>query len=143
MPRDIYLKRPQYISDVVDGDTSGLWPVVWGQYSTWLGVLGMDTDTAQELFLIDYNRALPQYKTYPLIFFHPKTTEIRYPEKSIIYAQNAADGNPLHQRDLTMCFTRAQIIIRDLIKSQKTFYSDNETGESVAAWLRPMHLAAR
>lgn len=84
-----------------------------------------------------------QYKQYPLIFFHPKTSEIRYPEKSIIYAQNAADGNPLHQRDLTMCYTRAQIIIRDLIKSQKTFYSDNETGETVAAWLRPMHIAAR
>lgn len=67
MPRDIYLKRPQYISDVVDGDTSGLWLVVWGQYSTWLGSLGMDTDTAQELFLIDYNCALTQYKMETII----------------------------------------------------------------------------
>lgn len=86
---------------------------------------------------------LYQYNGYPLLFFHPKTTEIQNREKSIIYSQNAADGNPLHQRDVKICFCRAQSIIYDLIRTQKTFYADNDTGEAIAAWLRPQRLYAR
>lgn len=84
-----------------------------------------------------------KYQGYPIIFFHPKTSEIEKPQKEIIYRNDFFDGNPLHQRDVKTCFCRAQSIIYDLIRTQKTFYADNDTGEAVAAWLRPQRLAAR
>jgi len=67
MHRQIYLDRPRYISDVVDADTTGYWPVVWYQYNVWLSAIGMDAETAETLFLIDYNRALTQYNMDTLI----------------------------------------------------------------------------
>lgn len=84
-----------------------------------------------------------QYKGYPIIFWHDKTTPIKKPEKSIIYCTEVSDGNPLHQIDMRTGFTRAQEIIYDLVRMQKTFYADNETGEAVAAYLRTCGLEAR
>lgn len=83
------------------------------------------------------------YKRYPIIFWHDKTTEIKKPEKTIIYCLDVTDGNPLHQRDMRVCFTRAQEIIFDLVRTQKTFYADNEVGEAVAAYLKTQRLEAR
>mgnify|MGYP003302607150 FL=1 len=84
------------------------------------------------------------YKGYPIIFFHPKTTEIQRPEKTIIYDNDTiTDGNPLHSCAVANGACKAMRIIFDLIKTKRTFYADNDTGETVAAWLRPQRLAAR
>ena len=83
------------------------------------------------------------YQRYPIIFWHYKTGEIKNPERTIIYSMDVVDGNPLHQRDLKNAFCRAQTMIFDLIRTQKTFYADNETGEAVAAYLRTQKLQAR
>lgn len=83
------------------------------------------------------------YDGYPLVFWHPKTTPIKDPDSSIIYVQDHRDANPLHQRDINVVYCRAQELVRQLIKAQKTFYADNETGEAIAAWLRPQRLLAR
>ena len=83
------------------------------------------------------------YQDYPIIFWHYKTTEIKDPEHTIIYSQDVIDGNPLHQRDVKVSFCRAQTMIFDLIRTQKTFYADNEVGEAVAAYLKTQKLSAR
>lgn len=83
------------------------------------------------------------YQGYPIIFWHFKTTEIKDPEHTIIYSQDVVDGNPLHQRDVKTIFCRAQNMIFDMIRTQKTFYADNETGEAVAAYLKTQKLSAR
>lgn len=83
------------------------------------------------------------YQGYPIIFWHFKTTEIKDPEHTIIYSQDVVDGNPLHQRDVKTVFCRAQNMIFDMIRTQKTFYADNETGEAVAAYLKTQKLSAR
>ncbi len=84
-----------------------------------------------------------QYKKYPLIFWHFKTTEIKNPDRQIIYSQNVVDGNPLHQINMRQGFCRAQEIIYSLISQQKTFYANNETGEAVANFLKTQNLKAR
>lgn len=83
------------------------------------------------------------YQGYPIIFWHYKTTDIKDEEHTIIYCQDVVDGNPLHQRDVKVVFCRAQQLIFDMIRTQKTFYADNETGEAVAAYLKTQKLAAR
>ena len=79
---------------------------------------------------------LRTYDQYPIIFIHPKTTPIKDREKQIIFVEDQADGNPLHQVYLKCMTTRAHKIIRDLFMQRKTFFADNETGENVAAWLQ-------
>lgn len=76
------------------------------------------------------------YKNSPLIFWHPKTTPIKDPDKSVIYSEDQSDGNPLHQMDLRCTKTRAQKLIFDLCRDRKTFFSDNETGEVIANWAK-------
>lgn len=78
------------------------------------------------------------YDGFPICFFHPKTTEIKEPEKSIIYTQDTIDGNPLHQTDVRVKPTRAQRVIADIFNQKKTFYSDNECGELVNNWVKWM-----
>ena len=99
-------------------------------------------------FFIDFDGQIIQgdlisYTHGPIIFFHPKTTPIKDPEKSIIYAQDHTDGNPLHQIYASVQMCRAQTIIYDLMRMQKTFFADNETGEAVAAWMKTQNLKAR
>lgn len=83
------------------------------------------------------------YHGAPLIFWHPKTTPIKNPDNTIIYMQDQADANPLHQINVSVQMCRAQEIIYDLIRMQKTFYADNETGEAVNAWMKTQRLPAR
>lgn len=72
--------------------------------------------------------------SYPIIFMHPKTTEIKNREKCIVYIDDTADGNPLHQVSIKATPTRAHEVIRALIAQRKTFFSDNECGENFANW---------
>lgn len=77
-----------------------------------------------------------QYKDNPLIFWHPKTTPIKDPDNTIIYMEDHEDGNPLHQMDIRAAQTKAQKIIYSLCQQRKTFFSDNETGELIANWIK-------
>lgn len=77
-----------------------------------------------------------QYKNYPIIFYHPKTTELQHPERDIIYYEEVYDGNPLHMITLTGGQTRAHKIIEQLIRTNRTFFSDNSCGELVNNWLK-------
>lgn len=76
------------------------------------------------------------YKQYPIIFWHPKTTPIKKPDETIIYMEDHEDSNPLHQIDLRAGSTRAQKLIFDLCRQRKTFFADNETGEVIASWIK-------
>lgn len=78
------------------------------------------------------------YQGYPIVFFHPKSTQIKNPEKTIIYTQDTTDSNPLHQTDVRIKPTKAHALIADLFNQKKTFYSDNETGEVINNWLKEM-----
>lgn len=86
---------------------------------------------------------LRMYEKYPIIFVHPKTTEIKDREKQIIYVADQVDGNPLHQMSLKIAPTRAHKIIRDLILQRKTFFADNECGEEFASWAQNTQGLAR
>lgn len=92
-------------------------------------------------FFINFEEQLIQgdihmYNGYPIVFFHPKTTPIKDPERSIIYTQDTMDSNPLHQCDIRNKPTRAHQLIMDLFNQRKTYYSDNECGEVVQNWLK-------
>lgn len=76
------------------------------------------------------------YKDYPIIFWHPKTTPLKNPDQDIIYYPEIYDGNPLHMVTLSGGVTKAQKLIEMLIKSNRTFYSDNTCGELVNNWLK-------
>lgn len=75
------------------------------------------------------------YNGYPIILYHWKTTPVKDPDHEIMYIQDQIDGNPLHQVDLRCAPTRAQKLIVDLMKHQKTFFADNEVGELVNNWM--------
>lgn len=76
------------------------------------------------------------YKSYPIIVFHPKTTELQHPARDLIYQEEQEDGNPLHQISLSAGQTKAHIWIRRLISENKTFFDSNETGEVFNSWLK-------
>lgn len=76
------------------------------------------------------------YSGYPLVFFHPKTTPIKDPDRTIIYTQDTIDANPLHQVDIRNKPTKAHELIMTLFNQKKTYYSDNECGEVISNWLK-------
>lgn len=68
------------------------------------------------------------------IFIHPKTGEIKEPEKDIIYS---TEFNPLPnwRRFITKPMDKIDKKIAELFRKDKVFYSDNETGEVVRNYL--------
>lgn len=76
------------------------------------------------------------YKNYPIVFFHIKTTKMKNYDNDIIYVQDHTDGNPLHMTTLSGGITRAQRLIENLIKNNRTFYQDNNVGEIINNWLK-------
>ena len=75
----------------------------------------------------------------PLLAISRRWKEIKNPEDQIIYSDNLddpPDPNPLHQTNLAVTPTRAHEVILSLIKQRKTFFADNEDGETFAAWLK-------
>ena len=83
------------------------------------------------------------YDRFPIVFFHAKTTPIKKRDKSVIYVDEICDGNPLHQISLRQAPTRAHEVIRSLIAQHKTFFADNEIGESFANWAQNKQGIAR
>ena len=68
-------------------------------------------------------------------FIHPKTTEIKNPEKEVIYSQ---EYNPLpnYHRKLTKPRSNLEKKIAWYFATDNVFYSDNETGEIVRNYLK-------
>ena len=68
-------------------------------------------------------------------FIHPKTTELKNPEKEIIYSQ---EYNPLpnYHRKLTKPRSNLEKKIAWYFATDNVFYSDNETGEIVRNYLK-------
>lgn len=117
--------------------TKGSWEIAMYRHPP----KGLGSCRIQFCFFVEFDGELIQgdiiiYHGYPIIVYHPKTTEIKNRQREIIYSEDTTDGNPLHQIQLKMAPTRAQELILDLIAKQKTFYSDNETGEVIANWLK-------
>ncbi len=76
------------------------------------------------------------YKNYPVIFFHKKSTDLKDYDNDIVYIEEHTDGNPLHMVTLAGGVTKAQRLIESLIKNNRTFYQDNNIGEIVNNWLK-------
>lgn len=68
-------------------------------------------------------------------FIHPKTTELKNPEKEIIYSQ---EYNPLpnYHRKITKPRSNLEKKIAWYYATDNVFYSDNETGEIVRNYLK-------
>ena len=68
-------------------------------------------------------------------FIHPKTTELKNPEKEFIYSQ---DYNPLpnYHRKITKPHSNTERKIAWYFMTDNVFYSDNEVGEVVRNYLK-------
>lgn len=62
------------------------------------------------------------------IFLHRKTTEIRKPDKDLVYGTDY-DIRPNYRRDITKPVYPVERKICELIKDDRVFYQDNEVGE--------------
>lgn len=87
------------------------------------------------MYFIRYQDALLQCEiiikdNYNFTYVHPKTTDLRHPEKDIIYD---ADASPLFNRSrkLNQGMNRSRLTrkILSYYENDKVFFSDNETGE--------------
>lgn len=128
----------------LDMVTKGVWEVALYRHAP----PGLsDYEIILTFFIVHEDRTIQGdiylYKQYPVIFWHDKTTPIQKPDSTIIYNLEVTDGNPLHQQGMRTGFCKAQEIIFDLVRMQKTFYADNDTGEAVAAYLKTQNLPAR
>lgn len=117
--------------------TKGKWEIAMYRHPP----KNLGSSDIQFFFFVEFDGEVIQgdvhiYNDYPIIVYHPKTTEIKDREEQIIYSEDTLDGSPLHQVQLRIAPTRPQQLIMQLIDGQKTFYSDNETGEVIANWLK-------
>lgn len=69
------------------------------------------------------------------IMFVPKTTELRYPDEELIYSDKH-DSRMNWRRRITRPMNKTERAILDLIRAEKVFYSDNETGEIMRNYMQ-------
>ena len=71
---------------------------------------------------------------YNFLFIHPKTTELKYPEKELIFD---IEHNPLYNfgRKITKPVNKIQDKISWYFKADKVFYDSNLTGEIVRNYI--------
>ena len=67
-------------------------------------------------------------------FIHRKSTELKYPEKDLIYSTNYSP-RPNYRRKITKPTSEMERKIADFYVKDKIFYSDNEVGEIVRNYL--------
>lgn len=71
------------------------------------------------------------------IFFHPKTTEIRKPDKDRVYSNTQYSTLPNWKRNILGESDKVSLAIRRLMQANdKIYYSDNETAAIVQAYMR-------
>ncbi len=68
------------------------------------------------------------------IFIHRKTTELKYPDRDLIYTPDF-DPRPNWRRKITTPILPIEQKIAGLFKADKVFYQDNEVGEIVRNYL--------
>lgn len=90
-------------------------------------------------FFIEFDLNLLQceivmVKDFAFIFIHPKTSEIKYPETDWIYTTEYHAGNNWRRNILKPVYDIDRRIYQ-LIKADKVFYADNETGEVMRNYL--------
>lgn len=64
----------------------------------------------------------------PFLFVHMKTTELKYPDLDLIYSQDY-DSRPNWRRNILKPMLPVERKISALIRADKVFYQDNETGD--------------
>ena len=79
-----------------------------------------DKSTLHLEFVCDYRG--------PFIFIHPKTTEIRNPDSDLVYTDRP-DMRYNWKMSLTKQTDKASKFITQMVRENRVFYSDNETGE--------------
>lgn len=90
-------------------------------------------------FFIDFDEQLLQCEVIHIsgdtfIFIHPKTSELKAPDRDIIYSTKY-DPRPNWRRNLLRPVDKIDKKIYMLFKAEKIFYSDNETGEIMRNYL--------
>lgn len=68
------------------------------------------------------------------VFVHRKTTELKYPDKDLIYSPDY-DPRPNWRRKITVPGLPIESKIVELFRGEKVFYQDNEVGEVVRNYL--------
>lgn len=69
-----------------------------------------------------------QVKDFRFMFIHPKTSELKHPEKDLIYSSSYHAGNNW-RRNILRPTDNLDKKIYWFIKADKVFYSDNDVGE--------------
>ncbi len=90
-------------------------------------------------FFIDFDNVLLHCEIVStdgkqFIFIHPKSGELKEPEKDIIYSTKYS-ALPNWRRNILKPNDRIDKKIYELIKTDRVFYSDNETGEVMRNYL--------
>lgn len=90
-------------------------------------------------YFIEFDGALFQcevvvMKDCSFTFIHPKTTPLQHPEKDLIYSLECSHL-PNHRRKFIPGNDNLDKKIAYYYKSDKIFYSDNETGEAIRNYL--------
>lgn len=91
-------------------------------------------------FFIDFDNELLQCeivltKGMMFTFIHKKTSELKHPDKDLIYSLSY-DPRPNWKRNILKPCSEIERKITALIKEDKIFYSDNETGEIMRNYLQ-------
>lgn len=91
-------------------------------------------------FFIDFDSQLLQcevvlVKGFMFLFIHPKTGEIKNPDKDIVYSTDYHVGQNW-RRNILKPVSDLDRKINMLFKAEKVFYADNETGEIVRNYLQ-------
>lgn len=90
-------------------------------------------------YFIDFNGELLQCEivnknNQSFTFIHPKTTPLKTPDKDLIYSTEFS-SKPNYRRKITKPSSKLETRIADYFRTDKVFYSDNETGEIVRNYL--------
>ena len=71
-------------------------------------------------------------------FIHPKTGQIKHPEKDLLFTISTHSHLPNIRRNITKPVDRIGEKIYSFFRDNRVFYSDNETGELVANYLKSL-----
>lgn len=69
------------------------------------------------------------------LYFYPFTGEIKTPDKEIIYSYQTS-ANPLHSKSFDIAINGAHQLIKELVKQDRVYYSDNMTGEAIKSFYK-------
>jgi len=90
-------------------------------------------------YFIDFDKQLLQCEIVHIdndyfTFIHRKTTELKEPDKDIVYSQTY-DARPNWKRYITKPRSKLEKRIAEFYIKDKVFYQDNEVGETVRNYL--------